>query len=173
MNATVDSPWRNLNEMAEILGVEPLVLRRMARKKLAVHYRISERIFQFSMKDLPELQWQVTHLSHRVMPKRTAPPTIGELLENLQSHRYVYFIRPVGGGPIKIGNTDKLDARFKTIQACCPVRLELLAYAHGGHLLEKALHRKFRKSRLHGEWFRATPNLKKLISLLARECQAC
>lgn len=163
MNAPVESPWRKLVEMASMLDVEPKLLRKLASKKLVVHYRPTDRVFMFNVNDIPELKAQ---LQNAPRGRIRRPPEVREIQEHLQMHRYVYFIRPVAGGPIKIGNTDNLENRFKTIQASCPMRLALLAYAPGGQPLEKALHKKFRKSRLHGEWFRATPNLKKLVALL-------
>lgn len=72
----------------------------------------------------------------------------------------VYFIQAAQGGPIKIGRATDVRARFKAIQACCPVPLKILCVIpNGGHKVETELHRRFALFRLHGEWFDSTAEL--------------
>ncbi len=73
--------------------------------------------------------------------------------------RFIYFIQPVGGGPIKIGTTTNLLRRFNTIQSNSPVPLKLVHYMDGGRVEESMLHEKFKDERLWGEWFSSLPVL--------------
>lgn len=77
---------------------------------------------------------------------------------------FVYFIQAVNGGLIKIGTASDVDARFRHIQAMCPVRLRLLGQVPGSHGLEARLHREFADARVHGEWFRPVRRLVELVA---------
>ena len=74
----------------------------------------------------------------------------------------VYFIQArVGRGPIKIGYTTDINARFRTLQAVCPDRIGLLGLIVcrtplDALRLEQALHMNFSEERLHSEWFTPT-----------------
>lgn len=66
----------------------------------------------------------------------------------------IYFVRPVGqAGPIKIGFSNDVDARFVGLQSGSPVRLELIATIPGDRSHESLLHYRFSEDRLYGEWF--------------------
>ena len=66
----------------------------------------------------------------------------------------IYFIQCIHGGPIKIGKTYNISKRFKQIQANCPYKLKIiLLFENEDEKLEKFLHEKLEKFRLHGEWF--------------------
>ncbi len=84
------------------------------------------------------------------------------LASEVETTRCVYFIR-AGDGPIKIGTTQRLRGRLAEIQATAPVELRVLLYVPGGLHEERAIHERFRAARLHGEWFRATPELLQFI----------
>lgn len=80
------------------------------------------------------------------------PPTAPDPRDSWAS---VYFIQMGYMGPIKIGQTSSIDGRIRELQVGSPLKLLVLhAYrvsdASGE---EQALHFKFRKHRLHGEWF--------------------
>lgn len=64
---------------------------------------------------------------------------------------------------IKIGVTADLDQRFRAIQACSPVKLEIFATRPGGEAREIAYHTQFSEHRLHGEWF--TPHAEILVEI--------
>ena len=66
----------------------------------------------------------------------------------------VYFLQPKEGGNIKIGFTRTLYKRFREIQACSPLPLKIVLLINGTEYLEQSLHSKFRKHRLHYEWFK-------------------
>ena len=71
----------------------------------------------------------------------------------------IYFI---GGrdGPIKIGFTRQLAQRLRRLQMNSPVRLSVIAAFEGDRSDELELHRLFKPQRLHGEWFRRSPELR-------------
>jgi hypothetical protein len=57
---------------------------------------------------------------------------------------------------IKIGVTDNIFQRFKTIQMQSPYKLKLILFSfqiEGVDKLEKSLHLIFKNQRFHGEWF--------------------
>lgn len=71
----------------------------------------------------------------------------------------VYFIQSGVDGPIKIGITNNITARFKALQTGSPVGLRLLTTLPGSSVLESTLHQRFSHLRLHGEWFSSTDEL--------------
>lgn len=80
----------------------------------------------------------------------------------------IYFIKPVGAdGPIKIGCSLEPKTRLAALSLQSPMLLETIAFASGGHEVEKALHLMFQVSRSHGEWFHATPELQSFIEIVA------
>lgn len=81
---------------------------------------------------------------------------------------YVYFVQAVNGGPIKIGSAGfgGLGKRLATLQNGSPVLLTIRSAIRvsGEHRrfafeLEREIQERFKKYRLHGEWFRAAPEL--------------
>lgn len=77
----------------------------------------------------------------------------------------VYFMRRADGeGPIKIGASQMPTKRLAEVThwASCP--LEILATLPGDAELEERLHAAFEASRLHGEWFEATPKLLAVVA---------
>jgi hypothetical protein len=78
----------------------------------------------------------------------------------------IYFARPIDSNLVKIGYT-KSDAasRVDTLQVGNPIELEIMATADGDIRAERALHGRFRASRVRSEWFRMTPGLAGVIAL--------
>lgn len=77
---------------------------------------------------------------------------------------HIYFAKPVGAdGPIKIGCSRSPQYRIAKFMAWSPVPLEIIATIAGDFSQEARLHRRFRGDRLHGEWFRPSPDLIALI----------
>jgi hypothetical protein len=73
---------------------------------------------------------------------------------------YVYFIRPVGkAGPIKIGHSVFPPARLISLQAWSYEELEIISQLEGGRKMERAIHERFAKYQIRGEWFEAVPDL--------------
>lgn len=76
----------------------------------------------------------------------------------------VYFIEAVGLELIKIGQTRLLDDRIRSLATGSPVPLKLIGYIAGTAARERKLHKQFARDRAHGEWFRATPELRRYIA---------
>lgn len=66
---------------------------------------------------------------------------------------FIYLIRAAGSRPVKIGYSAAVDERIKNLQKSNPNQLELLWHTPGDLDLERTLHAKFHKYRIHGEWF--------------------
>lgn len=88
------------------------------------------------------------------------------------AHNVVYFIQPVGGGPVKIGHSASPLERLGSLQAGCPFPLRILAVTDGGPAKEAALHRRFACHRVNGEWFQPHHQLLSYIEQEARPWQA-
>jgi len=66
----------------------------------------------------------------------------------------IYFIQAGIGGPIKIGRAINIQERINQHQPSCPYKLNLIhAIYDVKSTFEKHLHNKYKKYRLHGEWF--------------------
>lgn len=70
-----------------------------------------------------------------------------------QMKSVVYVIGPANQHRVKIGTTEHIDKRPKTIQSMSPVPLQVLWTTPGDRRLEDALHGHFKDRRAHGEWF--------------------
>jgi hypothetical protein len=82
--------------------------------------------------------------------------------------RLIYFLRPIGGGPVKIGCSAAPYARLKLFAEWSPVPLEIAVTALGRMVDELAIHRKLACHRMHGEWFSPSEELDTLISSIQR-----
>ncbi len=81
------------------------------------------------------------------------PPEISKKLLK-RSGGFVYFVEALGLDMVKIGAARDVDRRLRQLQVGCPVELKLLAQTSGGEIAEVALHRRFEKSHVRGDWFR-------------------
>lgn len=80
---------------------------------------------------------------------------------------YVYFIRSEKTHAIKIGYTaGRIEDRLSALQTAHPYKLEAIAVSRGSREYEKALHARFAKLRLEGEWFEPHPDLLAFIAVL-------
>jgi hypothetical protein len=74
----------------------------------------------------------------------------------------VYFAQAAGGGPVKIGYCAEgaLERRIGALRGACPFPLTVTRTLPGATRAdERELHRRFRRSRLHGEWFYPDPDV--------------
>lgn len=72
----------------------------------------------------------------------------------------VYIIRGAGTGVYKIGFSRDMRSRINMLRLGSPVDTEVaLLLVDAGELMEVELHKRFADSRIHGEWFRETPEL--------------
>lgn len=76
----------------------------------------------------------------------------------------VYFA--YAAGRIKIGLTEDPYLRGNSLSNGGPVPVTLLGIVMGGRITEFKYHHRFAKARLHGEWFRLTPELREEITAI-------
>lgn len=78
---------------------------------------------------------------------------------------WVYFLQGEDGGPVKIGRSSRdPTTRIQHAQLGYPFsRLRLVGVMRGPFRFERTLHDRFRKSRLMGEWFSPSPDLREFI----------
>lgn len=69
----------------------------------------------------------------------------------------VYFVQ--AGDAVKIGMSKDIPGRLRALRTMSPLPLELLGVIPGGRGEEAELHRAWAGHRLHGEWFKASPDL--------------
>lgn len=100
-------------------------------------------------------------------PSGIEPVTItgisNEEVRRLEGIKVIYFVEAVGLDRVKIGHTDNLSRRLRTLRGNCPVSLKVLAVIRGSRQEETVLHRRFAAARVHCEWFQLTFALKKAI----------
>ena len=81
--------------------------------------------------------------------------------------RWTYVIYCAQSGNVKIGVTDDIDERFKTLQSMSPTPLEIkYKYISYGNEIETYFHKRFAAERLHGEWFKFSPEMDKFFGKL-------
>ena len=80
----------------------------------------------------------------------------------------VYFVSgSADDAPIKIGYASRsAEERIKALQTGSAFKLEVLAEVEGDYPLETKFHKLFSAHRLHGEWFRRTPEIMAAIEVL-------
>jgi len=70
------------------------------------------------------------------------------------ANRFVYFVKPINHmGPIKIGSSTDVVARFARHCSSSPLPLEILVQIPGSWALERTLHEVFSYAHSHLEWF--------------------
>jgi hypothetical protein len=81
------------------------------------------------------------------------------------SERYIYFIKPVGAlGPIKIGISQRPQARLVELLEWCPLDLEIAHSMPGTYMLEHSIHGALADDHLRREWFKPTDRVVKLLA---------
>lgn len=85
--------------------------------------------------------------------------------------RHVYFLRPIGGGKIKIGSSIYPPSRLATFMAWSPEPLEIVARAPGTEVMEHRIHRRFRAHRSHSEWFYPADEVLRFVEEVKRTGQ--
>lgn len=80
---------------------------------------------------------------------------------------YVYFIR--NGTTVKIGHSASPRDRMRDMGTSNHATLEMLAILPGGVIRERALHKKFAKHRIKGEWFNLVPQITKYLASLKQK----
>jgi hypothetical protein len=75
---------------------------------------------------------------------------------------YIYFLKQANA--IKIGRAINVTRRLRELSVGAKEPFELLAAVPAHSSVEAALHAKFKKDQIRGEWFTATPELEALIA---------
>lgn len=77
----------------------------------------------------------------------------------------VYFLkyREIPDSPVRIGWTNNMKQRFATYKMHNAFELEVLKTVNAGAAFEADVHLLFDDIRLHGEWFKGTPDLYEFI----------
>jgi hypothetical protein len=76
----------------------------------------------------------------------------------------IYFVQPLDGGPVKIGYSDDVAGRVKSLEHHYGQPLSLLATMDGGREQEKQIHARFAHLRFgRTEQFRPAPDLMAFI----------
>lgn len=78
----------------------------------------------------------------------------------------VYFVSDDLGQAIKIGTAKNANTRLAELQCGSSSKLRILKVVKGDRKHEAKLHQKFKHLRMHGEWFKAAPELIKFIESL-------
>lgn len=81
---------------------------------------------------------------------------------------FVYFMQPIGGGPIRIGFSSRPGVRLSHLTSFSPVKLEIITKFPADQYVEAWLHDHFRDDRLHGEWFKPSFQLFEIIEGVKR-----
>lgn len=125
--------------------------------------------FHYTKMDLHTL-CKDTELFERVeaMAKRGFKPDLskeekerlGRLVKNFTS---IYFLATEDRSMIKIGKSKDVTKRVACIKTMSPVPIHLECHFRSHEDMEYYLHDQFASTRSHGEWFRASPELYKLI----------
>ena len=76
---------------------------------------------------------------------------------------FIYVIGNKEHNICKIGFTNNVFKRIRSIQTGCPFPLEIFCVIHGSMETEKKLHEKYKDLRLNGEWFKYQNPLKNSI----------
>ena len=106
---------------------------------------------------LGRIPWELITFRDR-KEETLAPSSAGE--------SKVYFIESKAAGLIKIGRSVNPVSRFNAIRTMSPDKLVLLGYLPEEVATENELHKKFAHLRMHGEWFKAAPELREAIERL-------
>jgi hypothetical protein len=145
-----------LKDAAERYGLTVATLRAEHQRGRLTIYKIGKRFYTS-----PESIKNLAELAPRPMPLN------GQALSDLMFCPSGIYV--VGfAGFVKIGWSSLLEKRIAEIQQGVPLELTLHACLEGGQPDERLLHRRFRKYRTRGEWFRHEGELAEWIK---RGCQ--
>jgi hypothetical protein len=82
--------------------------------------------------------------------------------------RIIYVVQFGAGTPLKIGSTSDIGARLSKMSVDHYHEPSMLYLAHGGFKEERALHARFAKHRVRGEWYRPDPEM---LAWCEADCQ--
>ena len=75
--------------------------------------------------------------------------------------KFIYLIRVVGGGPVKIGISGSPEARIAAIQTSCPFPIEVVSLweLRQAADIERLAHKSLAGVHAHGEWFNVSAGI--------------
>jgi len=82
---------------------------------------------------------------------------------------FIYFIKGEGSEFVKIGKSDDIEYRIKTLQAGCPFLLKCICFYEAKSQEEHRLHKLFKKDHYRGEWFYLSANIINFIKNKTKE----
>lgn len=94
---------------------------------------------------------------------------LDRIYASVDSEPHVYVLEALGLRRAKIGWSRSLRQRLIDLQGHSPAKLRLIALVPGDRNLESELHARFGIFRLHGEWFRLGPDLRRFCDRWAPE----
>lgn len=127
--------------------------------------------FQTLRRDRPVTVYFPTH-PREAGPsfKQSGMPTSEEWAEFDETRTgFVYFVQADNGGPIKIGFSESPKDRLAALQVNTPSKLRLLAVIEGTNENESALHKRFQKHKIQGEWFRPDQEIMEFVGITTGE----
>lgn len=102
-------------------------------------------------------------------PTAGGRPTREKTAAQKKRDHVVYFVQYGKTRQVKIGTTRHVTRRVCGLRSGSPTGLHLLATVPGDEITEAEMHRRFRKYRLRGEWFRMEGALAKFIDALMKK----
>jgi hypothetical protein len=75
---------------------------------------------------------------------------------------FTYIIQGISHGPVKIGRAEDVADRVKTLQTGHHDELRVLLVLDGDR--ESELHKRFRRDRIRGEWFRWSVDIETFVA---------
>lgn len=94
-----------------------------------------------------------------------SPKDRERFIKTMQNIAQIYFICSPETCLIKIGYSNNVEKRVKTIQSISPFKVALLSHFSAHKSFEYYLHQKLNSSRSHGEWFKADDKVLSVIDI--------
>lgn len=88
-------------------------------------------------------------------------------VDHYEGNSSIYFIQAESVNLIKVGRSINTDRRLVQLRLLSPVNLRIIGSVPGGPSEEVLIHSGLDYLRSHGEWFHATPMLRRFIGLLS------
>lgn len=92
-----------------------------------------------------------------------------EYREETYTPGHVYFFQGAETGLIKIGYSTDPERRLRDLTTMSPDQITVLATFRGAVSDERKLHKRFKKHRAHGEWFKPAKPILDYIDTLSEE----
>lgn len=152
-NPTQVQPTCGMRQVMQMLGITMRVLRRLEDEGV--------------IRGVPQgtgTVYRVADIEAMLDQRRPYPDSCAMLPGRLCL--VTYFMQAGADGPVKIGMSNNLRLRFKSLQTDCPFRVRCLGVLDGDR--EEEMHERFSAFRMLGEWFRPQPELIEFIAAHTR-----